>query len=61
MYEAYHPAAFSSIQTIDNQTRWKRTPARQLLQRSPFLFIQHHWSSNTHRIVPPIVRTMPEQ
>jgi hypothetical protein len=60
MYEAYHPAAFSSIQTIDNQTRWKRTPARQLLQRSPFLFI-HHWSSNTHRIVPPIVRAMPER
>jgi len=35
MYEAYHPAAFSSIQTIDNQTRWKRTPARQLIQRFP--------------------------
>jgi hypothetical protein len=38
MYEAYHPAAFSSIQTIDNQTRWKRTPARKLLQKLCLLF-----------------------
>ena len=45
------PAASSTIRARST-SRAGKASARDPLQRSLFLLIQHHWSRNTHSIVP---------